>query len=56
MATFRNNINKRYYFRLIFSEKYIDRVKKRYYSISQRNILNDIRRKIDRIKNKFRIK
>jgi hypothetical protein len=56
MAIFRSNINKRYYFRFIFSEKFTNRTKKRYYSIPERNIFNDIRRKIDQIKERFRTK
>jgi hypothetical protein len=56
MAIFRNNTDKRYYFHFIFSKKFTDRTKERYYSIPKRNILDDIRRKIDRIKERFRTK
>jgi hypothetical protein len=34
MIIFKNNINKRYYFRFIFSEKYINYIKKNYFPIS----------------------
>jgi hypothetical protein len=43
MAIFRNNVDKRYYFRFIFNERFTDRTKKRYYSIPERNISDDIR-------------
>jgi hypothetical protein len=56
MATFKNNIDKRHYFRFIFNKKFTDRIKERYYPISERNIFDDIRRKINRIKEKFRTK
>ncbi len=37
MATFRNNTDKQHYFRLIFSERYTDRAKERYYFILKRS-------------------
>jgi hypothetical protein len=50
MAIFRNSINKRYLFNIIFNKKFIDRTIKRYYLISKQNIFIDIRRIINRIK------
>jgi hypothetical protein len=56
MATFKNNIDKRHYFRFIFNKKFTNYTKKKYYPISERNIFDDIHRKINKIKEKFRTK
>jgi hypothetical protein len=56
MAFFKNNIDKRFYFLFFFQKKYINGIKKKSYFILKRNILNNIYRKIDRIKKRSKIK